>query len=259
MSQVRIAQEPSLAELLLLPEGQIPSWMLRGMIPSGGRNTRHIRCGIMLPPCRIPQLASCVKPPTHFCQSVLERLTAHRVGFMSIRSLGRFPMSATGLDVFDKTLQTTHIWLDELMVEIGSDRQAAWHVLGTVLRAVRDRIPLELAVHLGSQLPLLVRGLYYDQWHAPGRMDEKPRSLDAFLEPIREQLARIRPIDAGNATQAVFRILSRHVNPGQIEKVKHALPGEVQAIWIEVTPDTQVEVERAITRGDDAATGGGRA
>ena len=90
-------------------------------------------------------------------------------------------MSATGLDVFDKTLQTTHIWLDELMAEIGPDRQVAWHVLGTVLRAVRDRIPLELAVHLGAQLPLLVRGIYYDQWHALGRMDGKPRSLDEFL------------------------------------------------------------------------------
>ena len=31
-------------------------------------------------------------------------------------------MSSTGLDVFDKTLQTTHIWLDELMQEIGPDR-----------------------------------------------------------------------------------------------------------------------------------------
>ena len=69
-------------------------------------------------------------------------------------------MSATGLDVFDKTLQTTHIWLDELMQDeaVGRDRQVAWYVLGVVLRAVRDRIPLELAVHLGSQLPLLVRG-----------------------------------------------------------------------------------------------------
>jgi hypothetical protein len=177
MSQVRIAQEPSLAELMLQPEGQIPSLMLRGMIRSGGRSTRHIRCETMLSLARIPQLASCVKPPTHFCQSALERPTAHRVGFMSIRSLGRFPMSATGLDVFDKTLQTTHIWLDETMAEIGSNRQVAWHVLGTVLRTVRDRIPLQL-------------------------------------------------------------------------------PGEVQAIWIEVTPDTQVEVERAITRVDDAATGG---
>jgi uncharacterized protein (DUF2267 family) len=167
-------------------------------------------------------------------------------------------MSATGLDVFDKTLQTTHIWLDELMAEIGPDRQVAWHVLGAVLRALRDRIPLELAVHLGSQLPLLVRGIYYDQWHAPGRMDEKPRSLDAFLENIGEQLGQIGPIDTTNATQAVFRILSRHVSPGQVEKVKHALPGEVQAIWLEVTPDTQVEVERVTTPRDDVTAGGGR-
>jgi len=73
-------------------------------------------------------------------------------------------MSSTGLDVFDKTLQTTHIWLDELMLVIGPDRQVALHVLGAVLRAIRDRVPLGLAVHLGSQLPLLVRGVYYDQW-----------------------------------------------------------------------------------------------
>jgi len=165
-------------------------------------------------------------------------------------------MSATGLDVFDKTLQTTHIWLDELMAEIGPDRQVAWHVLGVVLRAVRDRIPLELAVHLGSQLPLLVRGIYYDQWHAPGRMDEKPRSLDEFLQIIGEQLAQIRPINARNATGAVFRILSRHVARGQVGKVKHSLPSEVQAIWPEFTPDTQVEVEQATIEG--AAAGGGR-
>src|SRR4051812_39152588 len=133
----RIVQEPSLPELMLQLKGRIASWMLRGMIRSGGRNTRHIRCGIMLSTCRIPQLAQCVKPPTRFFQSVLERPTAPRVGFVSIRSLWRFPMSATGLDVFDKTLQTTNIWLDEPMAEISSDRQAAWHVLGAVLRAVR--------------------------------------------------------------------------------------------------------------------------
>ena len=114
-------------------------------------------------------------------------------------------MSASGLDVFDKTLQTTHIWLDELMQDeaVGRDRQVAWYVLGVVLRAVRDRIPLELAVHLGSQLPLLVRGLYYDQWHAPGRMDEKPRSLDAFLAPIGERLNQILALHTGQPLKRI--------------------------------------------------------
>jgi uncharacterized protein (DUF2267 family) len=165
-------------------------------------------------------------------------------------------MSASGLDVFDKTLQTTHIWLDELMQDetAGPDRQVAWHVLGVVLRAVRDRIPLELAVHFGSQLPLLVRGTYYDQWHAPGRMDEKTRSLDAFLAPIGGRLAQIRPLDARAATGAVFTILARHADPGQAEKVRHALPGEVQALW--PAAHTWVEVERDRAGGGDVAAGG---
>ena len=77
-------------------------------------------------------------------------------------------MSATGLDVFDKTLQSTNIWLDEIMEKLGPDRQVAWHVLSAVLHALRDRLQIGLAVHLGAQLPLLVRGLYYDQWHPGG-------------------------------------------------------------------------------------------
>jgi uncharacterized protein (DUF2267 family) len=165
-------------------------------------------------------------------------------------------MSATGLDVFDTTLQTTHIWLDDLMQDetIGPDRQVAWYLLGIVLRAVRDRIPLELAVHLGAQLPLLVRGIYYDQWHAPGRMDNKPRSLDEFLDPISERLNQIRPMNARTATGAVFTVLARHVDPGQAEKVRHALPGEVQALWPAAA--TWVEVERDRAGGSDVAAAG---
>jgi uncharacterized protein (DUF2267 family) len=82
-------------------------------------------------------------------------------------------MSATGLDVFDKTLQTTNIWLDELMADIGPDRQVAWHVLGAVLRTIRDRVPGPLAAHLGAQLPLLVRGAFYDGY----RPQSEPLSL----------------------------------------------------------------------------------
>jgi len=165
-------------------------------------------------------------------------------------------MSATGLDVFDKTLQTTHVWLDELMQDetVGPDRQVAWHALGVALRAVRDRIPLELAVHLGSRLPLLVRGIYYDQWHAPGRMVGKPRSLDEFLKPIGERLVHIRPMNARAATGAVFTVLARHVDPGQAEKVRHALPGGVQVLW--PAAHTWVERERDSAGGGDVAVGG---
>jgi len=48
-------------------------------------------------------------------------------------------------------------------------------VLGAVLHALRDRLQIGLAVHLGAQLPLLVRGLYYDQWHRASRRSSNGR------------------------------------------------------------------------------------
>jgi uncharacterized protein (DUF2267 family) len=59
-------------------------------------------------------------------------------------------MSATGLNVFDKTLQTTNIWLDEIMAGICPNRQLAWHVLAATLRGYRDRLSLAEAAHLGA-------------------------------------------------------------------------------------------------------------
>lgn len=47
---------------------------------------------------------------------------------------------------------------------MGPDKHVAWHVLCAVLRAIRDRVPPDLAAHFGVQLPLIVRGAYYDQY-----------------------------------------------------------------------------------------------
>jgi uncharacterized protein (DUF2267 family) len=142
-------------------------------------------------------------------------------------------MAATGLDVFDKTLQTTNIWLDEIMEVVGPDRQVAWHTLGAVLRTLRDRIPVGLSAHLGSQLPLLVRGLYYDQWE-PEKLIDKSRSLEEFLERVNEQLENIRPVNVQDATRAVFSVLSRHLDRGQTVKVRDALPEEIRRkLWPE--------------------------
>src|SRR6266496_6231133 len=39
----------------------------------------------------------------------------HRLRFSRAALARRYPMSTPGLDVFDKTVQTTNIWLDEIM------------------------------------------------------------------------------------------------------------------------------------------------
>jgi len=144
-------------------------------------------------------------------------------------------MSATGLDVFDKTLQTTNIWLDEIMAELGPDRQLAWHVLGAVLRALRDRLPIGLAAHLGSQLPILVRGAYYDQW-TPKDSPHDLRSRDEFLEHVGQALRNIRPVNTQDAVRVVFRTISNHVTEGQVRKVRDSLPKDIATLWPQDQP-----------------------
>lgn len=148
--------------------------------------------------------------------------------------------SASGLEVFDRSLQTTHIWLKEIVDEIGPDKQVAWHVLTAVLRTIRDRVPVELAAHLGAQLPLLVRGAYYDQFRV-NWAPERTRHLDDFLQSVVEHMRGIgRPVNPRDAFRAVARTMSRHVSEGQVRKIVDSLPAEVQQAWMSVCRDVEM-------------------
>lgn len=136
-------------------------------------------------------------------------------------------MATTGLEVWDHSIQTTNIWLDEIMEETGLDRQGAWHALGAVLRALRDRLPPELALHLAAQLPLLLRGAFCEQWHLGGTPPDG-RALDDFLAGVERHLGRGRAGPAAAITPAVFRAVAHHVEPGQMQKVMGALPAGIR-------------------------------
>lgn len=157
-------------------------------------------------------------------------------------------MSTNGLTVFDRTLQSTHIWLDEIMNEVGPDRQVAWKVLSIVLHKLRDRLPVELAAHLGAELPLLVRGVYYDQYQ-PAKMPVKCNTLEEFHAEVAEWLGDIRPVDPQVAVHAVLSVLTRHIPEGQIRNVQDSLPKTIRDAWRAISaelagPDARAERRR---------------
>jgi uncharacterized protein (DUF2267 family) len=139
-------------------------------------------------------------------------------------------MSAARLDVFNKTFQSTNIWLNEICSMIGPDRKVAWKVLSVVLHKLRERLPVELAAHLGAELPLLIRGVYYDQFE-PEKQPTK-WELDEFIAEVAISLSDTRPVNTRLAMQAVFTQLSRHLPHGQIVKVQAALPSDLRRFWI---------------------------
>jgi hypothetical protein len=78
-------------------------------------------------------------------------------------------MSQTGLEVFDTTLHKTNSWLKDLAQALGqADRHRAYLALRATLYALRERLTVEEVAQLGAQLPMLIRGFYYEGWDPTG-------------------------------------------------------------------------------------------
>jgi uncharacterized protein (DUF2267 family) len=141
-------------------------------------------------------------------------------------------MSNTGLEVFDSTLQKTHILLDHIMQEMGweNERQRAYLALRSVLHALRDRLTMEEALDLGAQLPMLVRGFYYEGWK-PADTPRKERHKEEFLAHVKHDFRNDEHMDAEQIVRAVFRALARHISAGEIKDIQLILPAELRALW----------------------------
>ncbi|MGF1582892.1 MAG: DUF2267 domain-containing protein [Gemmataceae bacterium] len=142
-------------------------------------------------------------------------------------------MSHTGLRSFDSTIQTTNTWLHEIMEEMGwEDRHRAYHALRAVLHALRDQFPVTEAVALGAQLPLLVRGIYYDGWQV-NKVPLRERKIEAFLAHVGQSYEHDPDIDLERVTKVVFRVLANHVDRGEVEGIRRILAQDLRTLWPE--------------------------
>ena len=140
-------------------------------------------------------------------------------------------MSATGLDVFDRTVHVTNNWLNDLMQALGwQDRHKAYAALRATLHALRDRLTVEEVAQLGAQLPMLIRGFYYEGWDPTGK-PLRARHKEEFLAQIERQFRGDERIDPEKVARAVFAVLENRISEGEIEDVKQVLPAEIRDLW----------------------------
>jgi uncharacterized protein (DUF2267 family)/CBS domain-containing protein len=140
-------------------------------------------------------------------------------------------MSANGLATFDRSIHATNLWLKEISNEIGSDRRLAWRVLGVVLRVLRDRLPVDDAAHFAAQLPLVIRGAFYEQYR-PVLQPDGIRSRAEFVARVAGSFeGGASPVNLEKAIMAVFSAVQRHVGEAETAKVRHALPEDIRMLW----------------------------
>jgi uncharacterized protein (DUF2267 family) len=122
-------------------------------------------------------------------------------------------------------------WVNGVAHNMGStDLKRSYMVLRGVLHAMRDRLPPNEAVQFGAQLPMLVRGFYYEGWHP----QDKPKSYhrkDPFLEQVRNEVPALDDVQLACAVTSVFETLEQEIPGGELQQVRHALPSDLQKMW----------------------------
>lgn len=132
-----------------------------------------------------------------------------------------------------RTVHVTSTWLKRIAEEMGrDDKQVAYHALRGVLFAMRDRLPAEEVMDLSAQLPVMIRGVFFEGYNLAGK-PETYRSRDEFLERVARELEVVDESDPERATRAVLSLLNRKITEGEIEDVRHMLPSSIRSLWPE--------------------------
>jgi len=125
----------------------------------------------------------------------------------------------------ERTVEKTHVWLLEVSRGIGvDDKHVAYLVLRSVLHALRDRLDIESSAHLAAQLPMLVRGLYYEGWDPTGKPERI--SYDEFVQRVEHDALLKGTSEAEDAARAVFAVLWNHLGEGTMGKIASILPSD---------------------------------
>jgi uncharacterized protein (DUF2267 family) len=140
-------------------------------------------------------------------------------------------MPALGLEVFDTTVQRANSWLKDLMrIMEWQDRHRAYLALRVTLHTLRDRLTVDEVAQLGAQMPMLVRGMYYEGWDPSNKPLKGRHKLD-FLVEIDEHFMHDLPVDAEGMVRGVFQLLESRISEGEIEDVRQVLPSELKDLW----------------------------
>jgi uncharacterized protein (DUF2267 family) len=128
-------------------------------------------------------------------------------------------------------VQEGNIWLKAAAEKPHlEDRRHAYSALRATLHALRDRLTPEMAVHFGAQLPMIIRGLYFEGW----RVTEKPtpdHTVDEFCEHVARDLPPKFPMDAHVVVRGIFEVIFEEVDPGEVAKIIDQMPVPLKNLW----------------------------
>jgi uncharacterized protein (DUF2267 family) len=137
----------------------------------------------------------------------------------------------------EKYCNDTKFWLNEIAEDIGYPEKPEWalNILKAVLSTIRDRTTVEEVFHLSAQLPVLIRGFYFEGYNPTG----KPMKMysEEFMHQIKSQIGPSIPVSSEDALRAILGMLYKKTSHGELEDIKHSMPKNIQRLWANHMPN----------------------
>ncbi|MGB7242641.1 MAG: DUF2267 domain-containing protein [Sulfitobacter sp.] len=140
-------------------------------------------------------------------------------------------MTAQGLEVIDHSVHLTHEWINELAERLDwSSKRSALRLLRVTLRHLRDHLLVDELAQMSAQLPLLVRGFFFEGW-VPKLTPIKERKVADFVTVIADQMDKTEEYRGHEDIKCVFDLLNNRLSRGEVEDIRATLPTGIRGLW----------------------------
>lgn len=136
---------------------------------------------------------------------------------------------------FQKFVQEANEFINNVSLETNLNNHDAYRAVKTVFFTLREILTPEESMHLVSQMPMLLKAMYIDNWKLSQSSNyKKIRNAEDFYKELNnknEQLGREKKEeDPVKNFEVVFNLLKKYISEGEINDIRAQLPKEVKEL-----------------------------
>lgn len=131
----------------------------------------------------------------------------------------------------DHSIQITNEWVKQIDEMVNwEDSNLSFRLLRVTLQTIRDMLGVDEAAQLAAQLPLFVRGVYFEGWN-PSGTPVKFREKQDFVARVGEAFKGDQLDDTEEAVGIIFSFLNTRISAGEINDIRRSLRKSLRDIW----------------------------
>ena len=126
---------------------------------------------------------------------------------------------ARNVTVFARTTHKSQLWINEMQKELKwLNGDSLYHLLRAVLQSLRDQMSVHEAAHFSAQLPLILRGAFYEGWN-PHTEQLRGVTKDDFIAAVKGRLgqAGMPKFELEDGVLTALNVIKNHISAGEME------------------------------------------